>query len=458
MNNIKEATAMDTFLDFCYKRITSNISEKTLSYFRMGMYFGVFLMAMLYASCLANVHLLVKCLVGVIFMAGLIIFSVGERRSKTRINAIPAVLWIIVGLGQCASCIFASVEYIPMALVWCVGMPLLFFVWNNKNDYWGMFREMSLAGNTCFFIAAVLSIIFFPIDENRYGGVFVNPNGLGQWLVFVMPLVLFLYDNELKPKIKKLYFCEIILIILLTYFSKSRTTIVAVLLMLCLYCTFSLKNKKMCLKKGIKSVASFFAYLVVILILTMGINRLTTNLVDYCDIDVYYLYRSGDSSASNNSEIKPIINNASVIERFAGKDKTGSTANDYSSGRLGIWEAVLGKLNFKGHPSREHIVTDRNGDVGANAHNTVIQYAYDNGIITGVAFLIGMCYAGLQFLIRTLKAKGKPVIEKYYLITFVGYFIVSMLASINLPFLYLISFEFLLTLPILFFKSGEENV
>lgn len=449
---------MNIFMNFCYKRITSKIPEMTLSYLRMGMYFGIFLMAMLYASCLSNVHLLVKCLVGVVFMGGLIIFSVGERRSKTRINAIPAVLWIIVGLGQCASCIFASIEYIPMALVWCVGFPLLFFVWNNRNDYWEMFREMSLAGNTCFLIAVTLSIIFFPIDESQYGGLFINPNGLGQWIAFAMPLVLFLYDNELKPKIKKLYFCEIILIILLTYFSKSRTSIIAILLMLCVYCALSLKDKKMCLKKSIKSAASFSAYLVVILILTMGINRLTTSFVDYCDIDVYYLYRSGDSSASNNTEIKPIINNASVIERFEGKDKTGSTANDYSSGRLGIWETALSKLNLKGHPSREHIVSDRNGDVGANAHNTVIQYAYDNGIITGVAFLIGMCYAGLQFFIRTLKAKDKPVIEKYYSITFVGYFIVSMLASINLPFLYLISFEFLLTLPILFFKSGEENV
>lgn len=448
---------MNIFMNFCYKRITSKIPEMTLSYLRMGMYFGIFLMAMLYASCLSNVHLLVKCLVGVVFMGGLIIFSVGERRSKTRINAIPAVLWIIVGLGQCASCIFASIEYIPMALVWCVGFPLLFFVWNNRNDYWEMFREMSLAGNTCFLIAVTLSIIFFPIDENQYGGLFINPNGLGQWIAFAMPLVLFLYDNELKPKIKKLYFCEIILIILLTYFSKSRTSIIAILLMLCVYCALSLKDKKMCLKKSIKSAASFSAYLVVILILTMGINRLTTSFVDYCDIDVYYLYRSGDSSAGDNTEKEPAINNVTVIERFQGKDKTGSTANDYSSGRLEIWETALSKLNLKGHPSREHIVSDRNGDVGANTHNTVIQYAYDNGIITGVAFLIGMCYAGLQFLIRTLKAKGKPVIEKHYLITFIGYFVVSMLASINLLFLYLISFEYLLTLPILFFESGEEN-
>lgn len=448
---------MNIFMDFCYKKIMSKIPEKTLSYLRMGMYFGVFLMAMLYASCLSNVHLLIKCLVGVVFMGGLIVFSVGERRSKVRINAIPAVLWIIVGLGQCASCIFASIEYIPMALVWCVGFPLLFYVWNNKNDYWGMFREMSLAGNTCFLIVAVLSIIFFPIDENQYGGAFLNPNGLGQWLAFVMPLVLFLYDNELKPKTKRLYFCEIILIILLTYFSKSRTAIIAILLMLFFYCAFSLKGKKLLLKKSLKSAASFSAYLVIVLILTMGINRLTTSFVDYCDIDVYYLYRIGAVSASDNTGKKSKIKNVTVIERFEGKDKTGSTANDYSSGRLEIWETAFDELNIVGHPSREHINTERNGDVGANVHNTVLQYAYDNGIITGIVFLAGICYAGLQFFIRMIKAKNKAVIEKYYLLTFIGYFVVCMLASVNLPFLYVISFEFLLTLPSLFFKSDAEE-
>lgn len=452
---------MNVLFDYCYEKLISKIPENVLAYLRMGMYFAIFMLAMLYSSCVENVHLLVKCILGVVFMGGLILFSVEKRGKARRINTVPAVLWIIVGLGQCASCIFASIEFIPMTLVWCVGFPLLFFVWDNRDDYWGMFREMSLAGNACFIIAVLLSIIFFPIKKTQYGGIFINPNGLGQWLVFALPFVLFLLDGESRPKIKRLYLCEIALILLLTCFSKSRITILAVIMMLCFYCAFSLKSKKPPAKEQIVSLAKFLLYLLVMAALTFGINRLSESVVDYCDINVYSLYDGLDNSSQGHSHRdnaygESVTNDATLAERFKGKDKAQPTVNDYTSGRLGIWQNTISMLNIEGHPSREHIINDRNGDVGANTHNTVLQYAYDNGIITGIAFFVFICYAGLQFLIRAVRSKGASI-EKYYLISFIGYFCIGMFASVNLPFLYLISFEFFLTLPILFFKNTEET-
>ena len=68
------------------------------------------------------------------------------------------------------------------------------------------------------------------------------------------------------------------------------------------------------------------------------------------------------------------------VERIEGKDKHAGGAENYSSGRIGIWKKVIESVNVFGHPSREHIVTDRNGDVGANAHNNFLQFTYDQGI------------------------------------------------------------------------------
>ena len=64
-------------------------------------------------------------------------------------------------------------------------------------------------------------------------------------------------------------------------------------------------------------------------------------------------------------------------------------------------------MNVFGHPSREHIVTDRNGDVGANAHNNFLQFTYDQGIFGGVLFF-GLC--AVAFLKQFVEFTKKKIL------------------------------------------------
>ena len=99
-----------------------------------------------------------------------------------------------------------------------------------------------------------------------------------------------------------------------------------------------------------------------------------------------------------------------------GKDKAEAGLDNLSSGRIGIWKKVLEKANWIGNPSREHIVTYRNGDVGANAHSTILQFVYDNGVLAGIVYTILVFYGGFILLKRALDAHNLQTIDVYFLI------------------------------------------
>lgn len=146
------------------------------------------------------------------------------------------------------------------------------------------------------------------------------------------------------------------------------------------------------------------------------------------------------------------------VEKVTGQDKASSSVADYSSGRTVIWKEVLKNLNIKGHPSREHIITVRNGDVGNNAHNTILQFAYDNGIQTGVLFLILMIIGGLKLLIDYVEIKKFGCLRLYLLLVHIGFGVTAMFTTLNLPFLYLVTLSYYFTYMVLFDEKGTvEN-
>ena len=57
-----------------------------------------------------------------------------------------------------------------------------------------------------------------------------------------------------------------------------------------------------------------------------------------------------------------------------------------SNGRITIFKSYLKELNMYGH--EEMGAELPNGEIAVHAHNTYIQVAYDNGIITGAVFVL----------------------------------------------------------------------
>lgn len=463
-------------LNYSYK-VVGRFGEETNSSVRKVMYFLIFFMALLYgSSILAGVHLLVKCAIGAVLLGVIILFSVNGPVQPQKWNKPMTVMWFGIGILQLISGIFVSIEYLPMACIWLVGFPTLFLVWSNRKDYVVLFTEVAAAGNACFLLMIVLSVLLYPLGSNAYGGVLRNPNGMGQWITFVYPLIIFLYYNEKKKSKKQLYSGEIALVFLFAVLSRGRTALLALIVMTLI----AVAARLMTGPNGLRYLCTRSVCFVLVVCVSCG-SFLTVNHVSafvtekvglpHIQIGGYDIVAGEtlpdeweipkddpffDEEDLMNPDVSHTGNERYVkkmIERVLGLDKAGKSLEDYSSGRVGIWLKSLESANLFGHPSREHIVTNRKGDVGSNVHNTVFQFMYDNGVIVGLLFMVMMVYAWIRTLAAALRKRSVNGIEIAFLMIQTGYIITGAFTSLNVVFLYLIGFFYYLTFSVLFDKD-----
>lgn len=414
------------------------------------------------AQLLIGVHLLVKCALGAFLLALVILLSIDAPMrqivSEVKLDKSITVLWVAVGVCQLISGIIVSVEYLPMAMIWLLELPVLFVVWSARGGCKRFFIEVAHAGNAVGVFSIAASVLVTPMDLAFYGGIFLNPNALSQWMTALLPIVLFLCCQEECGKVcKYAYIAEVASIALLCFVSKSRTGLLAVVAILT--CFIALKmmpflKKEKNVQRGWKRLAVKRVITIIIFSFIVAGGLLAANQVCSPALSRFFISSEVESSHINGSLL------SSFGERLTGDDKhTDQLSLDgYSSGRIGIWAKVLESANLLGHPSRDHIITARNGDVGANAHNSILQVVYDNGVVAGALFACLMACALVQLLWRCfVEYNSVGSEESFALLVQIGFCCTSMFASINLPFHYFLSLLYLLSFTSLFGrkKSGS---
>ena len=92
--------------------------------------------------------------------------------------------------------------------------------------------------------------------------------------------------------------------------------------------------------------------------------------------------------------------------------------------------------------------------MGNNVHNVFLQFGYDYGGITGVLYSLMVIIAGIITIKRGFKQKSQRRIYFMILLIQVSFSCVAMFASINLPFLYEVTFVYYLIYGVLFDNSS----
>ena len=157
--------------------------------------------AYMYSSLLPiNVHLLIKCIIGVLIMAAIILFSIDREIKPVKVNPIIVGLWGMIAVFQLIGGIVTSVEYLPMGCVWLIGFPTLFLVWNNRQDYEVLFRGIYRGCLYSALFCMVCSMIFIPINSSGYAGVFRGINAISTHASAIFAIVLL---KILTDKIEK---------------------------------------------------------------------------------------------------------------------------------------------------------------------------------------------------------------------------------------------------------------
>lgn len=385
--------------------------------------------ALFYSCAPVKVHLLIKCIIGSIILVLIIFFSIDGKLKKTTWDKKLVGLWLAFGLIRLLSGFVTSIEYLPLACVWLILFPMLFLVWSSRGDYNTLFNSLYKGFVYPVMIFIIISLLMVPISSGAFGGLTGNANAIGQDICAVIPLILYRYNLESTSKKEKITLIVFIAIIISTmFYTRSRTTTLAIGTVMLIW-----------------FVCQRFLY-------SMGWKKILKIALTIAILSCGFMYgilqiNSAIHTAPQQQEAKMDDVVDGYVERIEGKDKQAGGVENYSSGRTGIWKKVIESANILGHPSREHIVTERNGDVGANAHNNFLQFTYDQGIIGGVLFFI-LC--GAAFLKTIYGAYQKNKYYDFLLYNSVVFLIMSLVTSLNLPFLYIISFSYYMCYAVLF--------
>lgn len=421
--------------------------------------------ALFYSSAPISVHILIKCIIGCAILGLIIFFSIDGPINKVVWDKKFVGIWLAFGLIRLITGVVTSFEFLPLACVWLIVFPMLFIVWNNRKDYETLFRSLCYGFLCPIVVFFVLSLCLIPITDVGFVGLAGNPNAIGQFVCAVFPLILARYGQKVDKTGKDCNGLIVLIsfLITVTLYTDGRTatlTVVALLIVWALYTIFITKRIR---KKFYMALGKIVVITLVMFFSIIKINAFLVPLLDYPSWGILTYRGSGSFGLvgqdmysfgefpDETAGINQIVNG--YLNRISGNDKHASGIDNYSSGRTVIWKATIKKLNLLGHPSRDHIYTERNGDIGVNVHNIFLQFAYDHGIFGGILFVV-FCIV-MFWKIFFVIDKG----SKYYesvLYTGIAFFMVALVTSINLPFLYIITFAFYVCCSVLFEDNGKS--
>lgn len=361
----------------------------------------------------------------------LLVFSIDRKVSANDIHW-NVMFWI--GWFLCFIFIFASAfthtvktDYFLWGAMSLFYFPLLYVVWQTRNDYSVLFSAVAWSNVVCSYIFIIVSLLGALVFRNElfpqsFLGVVGNPNANGMLAVGFFASAFYLAFEKKQMNVYALITVSIS--IALAIESICRTAVLAFLVITILGWIFYIKVNRDDISEVIKKV---LISIIVVLCLTVPFCFLfkTVNSMDL------YTY-----AASGNGTISPDVYN---------------TLNVISSGRLDLWRVYTQDINLFGHGLMD---TSSLSEVYRWAHNNLLDILYISGALAAFGYLIWMLYS-LFFVMRCTFRKTMERPEYLFVIaSVIGYFIEAMLEITIFPMTTGIALMAFMGLALV---SGEKN-
>lgn len=452
-------------LNYIYKKYTYKINERIKN---VGIYFSfiiIFIIQFLtiYKLCdllTSNVRdISIFLLMGII-----IVLSVNNELNIIRWNK-----WIYFLYGGIALTIliagfnhYMGPSYRVFPLTMLIVFMCLYYVWGCRRDYNFLFALMAKAYISFGVLLLVISFLLFPYyseNEHIYGYsiININPNGLAKLLLPVIFCSIYLMILYPLKKINILYACINGVAIYITYITQSRVGVICEIIvffvgMIIYYRNVRHirddKNSNSVLKNCIKII---LIICVAVIIASIFIQKITpyTSRVLYNIEEKERTY--DDVIASKPNQLIPgsdAYKDAKVVWRgnwIIEDSPKLQELNQVTSGRISIWAAYFERISLTGHGDRMM----KNGP-----HNQYIEFAYNTGILTGVAWLLFNMIVGCALVYRSIKYKQKYV--SFSLLSFIVFFVISMLDTGTMPFTRGFIFVYYVALAPMFIKQQHN--
>lgn len=322
---------------------------------------------------------------------------IGKKIAVNKENIIMCLPLLAIGiLNLLYGIIYMVPTYIAYGFIFSLQLPC-FLLKIDKEELMIFAKKFAKWIVVFGAIGLLLATCLVQIDTGQYCGLTGNPNQWGEWQVIIIASSMYLAYSSVS-KLQKIAISVVFaLAVSNIIFCKSRTTLLATLLVLFAYAIYAIWNKKkfgkqflcMCLTCILIFPISFYATQN----LPVVSNKLLSNLIT-----------TNQTSENEVNHNDPTVENLfdSVKDRYT---KGISNDSSFSSGRFEIWKVYFSKLRIRGHrPDPLNVYTNGDGElVGLDAHNTFLQIGYQNGWVGMLALIIIVGVLGLFYFKRFLR-------------------------------------------------------
>ena len=420
-----------------------------------------------------------------VFMGMMILGGMGTEIKPVRFHKFLSICWFGVGLLMLLSGIRNNMDYLPEAVLILAAYPVLFICWSN-GDRVRIFRLLATLCRISGWMFAIASFLLAQIVPVRYAGIFFNTNATAYFLAVAFAgTVLHILYTPLSWKMAPDFLLTGILTAL-NYYTNSRTgtlgMICACAVGLGLYAlTHSWKQTAKCLPKlaacavAMSICASGLAYVFQLRIyLPLPYLDLTTGTFYYMappqkeekPDQPTTIPGESEGTGEGTGESEPGTSDSTTPTFFDTHEfddmnelKTGfgdKTLDQYSTGRLSIWKAYASNLNLSGHASTNIVYVDLLYRDIRSTHMTILQVAYESGILAGILYLLFNLGTGVLSILYALKHPKEPYAVMPVTFTVV-FAILSLLGSCAVSFWYMATFYYYVVQFPIFSRLQEEN-
>ena len=305
--------------------------------------------------------------------------------------------------------------------------PMLYIAWDNREDYETLFDYISIAN----IIAGALYFIYYcgilfsgndRVVGGRHAGGMANANFYSFIGVSILCSALYLLyrftGRKNKKKIELLYYLIFVTIgITFVFGGKSRSSIIICLTNIAVFVILFVKNRINMSQKSKR-----------LLLISIGLAILLATV---------YLWR------------------IQALTRFS---TAGKTLDQFTSGRLRLWQSYLSKLNILGHDMNSVDWKELTAGIATrSAHNTFLEFSYRCGIITGLLGLAFQLVTIMHACYKLFCKKHNKDYEAFVIICIVHYTILSMVDIASIPLGSFGAFTFYLAVAPLFKRNIRKE-
>lgn len=398
-------------------------------------------------------------IVGCVLLGIMTLMFIREDLKPVKWSKPLAICWFGAGGLMFISGIVYNTDYLSNAILFLLVFPIIFIIWNNC----GTEKLFKILINGCiisFLFVLAVNVIFFPAAEKQYSGLFTNVNGAASYytLVFACILAEIFYMEKLSAK----YFTLLVLAGLcgaLIFYTNSRTgeyaTIIMFVLSAILYLIVNRTSWKVILLRNVVPVIVAVAVFIPTSIYLFQIRPMIENAVKSEEVIV----DNGEPNIVDSAKPEQDFGIGGYVETNETKTEiTGKDADTILTGRLSIWKEYAKRLTLFGNSGDEEIYVPSRERIYTTSHMTILQFAYQSGIICGLFYLAYNILGGLKSIKYGVKNKS----NKYALFPFIvtiGFGVGSLAESLTTSFLHIIIiYYYFLQTPLIIAIGQKESL